>query len=66
MININMIACGCKTFISDTLLQSDLNKWRISQLEKLDKLYMNSSSTRILQIYKDYFIECNNKIFPND
>ena len=32
------------------LFQSDLNKWRITQEEKLEKLYNNYASTRILQI----------------
>ena len=47
------------------LLQSDLNKWRLSKLEKLDKLYINYSSTRILQRSKIDFIEYNNQMFPN-
>ena len=47
---INTIACGCETFISAMLIQSDINKWRLSQLAKLDKLYINSASTII---YKD-------------
>ena len=48
------------------LLQSDLNKWMLSQLVKLDKLYINSASTRLLQISKHYFVEYNNQIFPNN
>ena len=48
MSNRNKITCGCKTCISAMLLQSDLNKWRISQLAKLNRLYMNSASTRLL------------------
>ena len=40
----NNITCECKTCISAMLLQSDLNKWRIPQLDKLDKLYINSAS----------------------
>ena len=35
------ITCGRKTCISAMLLQSDLNKWRISQLFKLDELHIN-------------------------
>ena len=48
------------------LLQSDLNKWRLSQLDRLDGLYINSASTRILQMSKNNFIEYKNKIFPNN
>ena len=48
------------------LLQSDLNKWRISQVEKLDKLYINYASTILLQRSKTYFIEYMNQIFPNN
>ena len=33
---------------------------------KLDKLYINSASTRILQISKNYFIEYKNQIFSNN
>ena len=60
------ITCGCKTCISAMLLKSDLNSWRISQLAKLDKLYINSTSTRLLQISKNDFIEYKKQIFPND
>ena len=48
------------------LLKSDINKWRISQLDKLDKLFLNSASTRLLQTSKNYFIEYENKIFTNN
>ena len=48
------------------LPQSYLNKWRVSQLAKIDKLYINSASTRPLQISNNYFIEYNNQIFPNN
>ena len=48
------------------LLQSDLNKWRISQLAKPDKLYINYASTRLLQGSKNDFIAYQNKIFPNN
>ena len=48
------------------LLQSDLNKWRISQVEKLDKLYINYAPTILLQRSKTYFIEYMNQIFPNN
>ena len=65
-INRNNITCGCETCISSMLLQSDINKWRISQLAKLDKLYSNPASTRLLEISKNCFIEYNNQIFPND
>ena len=62
----NKITRVYKTCISAMLIQSDLNKWRISQLAKLDKLYINYASIRILQISKNYFIEYKKKIFPND
>ena len=45
--NINKITRGCETCISAMLLQQDLNKWRLSKLAKLDKLYINSYSTRL-------------------
>ena len=61
----NKNTCECKTCISAMLLQSDLNKWRISQLAKLDKLYINYASTRILQKCKNDFIEYKKQIFPN-
>ena len=64
--NRNKITCGCETCISAMLLQLDLNKWRLSQLTKLDKLYINSASTRLLQISNNYFIEYNNQVFPNN
>ena len=60
MININSITCGCKTCMSSMLLQSYLNKWKLSKLAKLDKLYINYKSTRLLQISKINFIELNN------
>ena len=64
--NINNITWGCKTCISEILLQSYLNKWWLSQLAKLDKLYINSASTRLLQRSKNYFIEYKNRIFSNN
>ena len=48
MINRYKIICGFETCIIAMLLQSDLNKWRIPQLAKLDKLYINSASNRLL------------------
>ena len=48
------------------LLQSDLNKRGISQLAKLDKLYINYALTRLLERYNNDFIEYKKKIFPND
>ena len=48
MSNINNITCGCKTTISAILLQPDINKSRLSQFSKLDKLYISSASTRLL------------------
>ena len=57
MSNRNNITCGWETCISAMLLKSDLDKWIISQLSKLDKLYINSASTKILEISKNNFIE---------
>ena len=56
MSNRNNITCGWKTCISAMLLQSDINKYILSQLSKLDKLYINYASTRLLQRYKNDFI----------
>ena len=50
--------------ISAMLLRSDMNKWRLSQFEKIDNLYINSASNRLLQIYKIDLIEYKNQIFP--
>ena len=61
-----MIAHGCKTYTSSILIQPDLNKCRLYQLAKHDKLYIDSASTRILQRSNNDFIEYNNKIFPNN
>ena len=66
MININNITRGCKTCIIDMLLQSDINKWRISQLAILDKLYINSTSTRLLQRPNNGFIQYKNQKIPNN
>ena len=35
-------------------------------IRKLDKLYINSASIRILQRSKNYFIQYKNQIFPNN
>ena len=35
-------------------------------MEKIDKLYINSASTRILQRYKNDFIQYKDQIFPNN
>ena len=48
------------------LLQSDLNKWRLSHLAKFDNLYIISASTRILQRSKLDLIEYKNQIFRNN
>ena len=48
------------------LLRSDLNKWRLSQFAKVDKLYINSALTRLLQRPKNDLIEYKNQIFPNN
>ena len=66
MSNRNNITCGCKIFISDMLLQSDLNKWRLLKMAKLDKFYINYDSTKVFQIFKFDFIKYNNQIFPNN
>ena len=66
MSNRNKITCGFKTCISDMLLQSYLNKWRISQWSKLNKLYINSTSTRISERSNNDCIEYKKRISPND
>ena len=66
MSNRYKIAYGWKTCISAILLQLDINKWRISKLEKLDNLYINYASTKFLHISNNDFIEYNNQIFPNN
>ena len=66
MSNRNNITPGCKTCLSSLLLQSYINKWRILQVDKLDKLYINSASPGILQISKNDFIQYKNEIFPNN
>ena len=66
MINRNNITCGCKICISDMLLQSDLNKWRLLKMAKLDKFYINYESTKVFQIFKFDFIKYKNQIFPNN
>ena len=43
--NRNNITCGWKTYTSAMLLQSDINKWRLSQFSKHDNLYINSAAT---------------------
>ena len=48
------------TCISAMLLQSDLNKYRLSQLAKYDNLYIISTSTRIRKYLK--FMSLNRKI----
>ena len=48
------------------LLKSDINKWRLSKLAKLDKLYINYTPTRLLQISNINLIEYNNQIFPTN
>ena len=57
MININKITFGWFFYINAILLQSDLNKYRLSQLARFDKLYNNYASTRLLQSYKNNLIE---------
>ena len=48
------------------LLQSDINKWRLSQLTKLDKLYINSASTRLLQRFNINLIEYKHQTSPKN
>ena len=48
------------------LLQSYSNKREVITIGKIDKLYRHSESTILLQRSKNYFIEYNNKIFPNN
>ena len=48
------------------LLQSDLNKLRLSHLAKIDKSYINFASTRLLQRSNIDLIEYKNQIFPNN
>ena len=66
MSNRNKILCEFKTCIYAILLQSDINKYRISKLDTLDKLYTNYVSTRLLHISYNDFIEYTNQIFPNN
>ena len=62
----NHITCSCETCINSLLLQSDSNKWRLTILEKLDKLYINASSTRLLPRFNIYYIKIKNQIIPNN
>ena len=55
MRNRNNITCGSRTCISAMLLHSDLNKWRLSQLTKIDKLCINYASTIYFSMIKDQF-----------
>ena len=48
------------------LLQSYLNKCRLSQFSKVDKTYINYASTKLLQISKINLIEYKNQMFPNN
>ena len=48
------------------LLQSNINKWRLSQLVKLDKLYINYESNRLLQRSNIDLIEYKNQRFSNN
>ena len=65
MINRKNITCRCEICISVMLLKSYISKWRISRLDKLDKLYINYTPTRLLEISKNDFIEYKKRIFPN-
>ena len=63
--NRNNITCGWEKCISAMLLQSDLNKWSLLQLAKLDKLYINPALTILSQIFIINFIEYTKQIFSN-
>ena len=65
MRNIYQITCVCETCISAMLFQSDLDKWELTELAKYDKLYINTVSASLLQIYKRYYVYLNNQILPN-
>ena len=65
-INRTKITCECKTGIISMLLQLYLNTWRLSQLAKLDKLYINPALTILLQRSKHDFIEYKNQRFKRD
>ena len=65
-INKNKITRGWKTGISSILLQSDLNKWRLSKLTKIDNLYIIYASAGLLQRSNIGFTEYKNKIFKNN
>ena len=49
MSNINNNICGFETYIRSILIQYEFNYWRLTHLEKYEKLYNNAASTRILQ-----------------
>ena len=57
MSNRNNVTCRCENCIIAMLLQSDINKWRISKLAKLDRLYIISESNRLLERSRNDFIE---------
>ena len=48
------------------VLQSDINKYRLSQLAKLDKLCINYVSTRLFQRSTHDLVEDKNEIFLNN
>ena len=54
IIKINKMTCIFETCISSMLLQSDLNKWRLTKLARFVKLYINTESTGILQRSNKY------------
>ena len=63
MRNRNNITCGCDEYISAMLLQSDLNKCTLSQLEKLDKLYINYASTNFHKYLRSILLNTRIRIF---
>ena len=66
MSKINDFTYGCKSCISAMLLQKYLNTCRLSQLDKIDKLYISSTSTRLLLRYMINFIDHKSQMFPNN
>ena len=52
-----------QTYISAMLLQSYLNKRQLSQLDRIDKLYIKSALSRLLQRSKIDFVGYKIKYF---
>ena len=62
----NRITYICESCIVAILIQLDLNKCRLTQLKKIDKLYINAAPTRTLQISKIDNIEYKYQTFLNN